>query len=77
MQNTTIQNTNDLLSFLVTQSDSSRNWFGFAQQRITAIALAHAIAQNHADKMTPEQVVAYAVDLNECIYQKIIKTTNR
>jgi len=74
MQHTTIQNTDDLLSFLVTQSNSSKNWFGFTQQRITAIALAHDIAKNHANTMTPEQVVAYAVDLNECIYQKIIKT---
>jgi hypothetical protein len=73
MTHTTIQNTNDLLSFLVSQSDSSRNWFGFPQQRITAIALAHSIAQNHADKMTPSQVVDYAIELNECIYQKIIK----
>lgn len=74
MQHTTIQNTDDLLSFLVTQSNSSKNWFGFTQQRITAIALAHDIAKNHANTMTPEQVVTYAVDLNECIYQKIIKT---
>ena len=72
---TTIKDSNDLLSFLVSQSDSSKNWFGFTQQRITAIALAHDIARNHADKLTPLQAVEYAINLNELIYHKIIKTT--
>lgn len=71
---TTIKDTTDLLSFLVAQSDSSKNWFGFTQQRITAIALAHDIARHHADKMTPTQAVEYAIELNEVIYHKIIKT---
>jgi hypothetical protein len=72
---TTIKDTTDLLSFLVSQADSSKNWFGFTQQRITAIALAHDIARHHADKMTPEQAVQYAIDLNQAVYEKIIKTT--
>lgn len=72
---TTIKDTTDLLSFLVAQADSSKNWFGFTQQRITAIALAHDIARNHADKIGPEQAVDYAVALNQAIYDKIIKTT--
>ena len=72
--NTTIKDSNDLLSFLVDQAGSRKDWFGFTQQRITSIALAHDIARNHADKMTPEQVVAYAVALNQCIYDKVIKT---
>jgi hypothetical protein len=70
---TTIQNTNDLLSFLVTQAESRRDWFGFTQQRMTAITLAHEIAARHADKMTPDQVVEYAIAINAQIFQKIIK----
>jgi hypothetical protein len=72
---TTVKDTTDLLSFLVAQSDSSKNWFGFTQQRITAIALAHDIARNHADKMSPTEAVDYAIALNQAIYDKIIKTT--
>jgi hypothetical protein len=70
-----VKDSNDLLNFLVAQSDSSKNWFGFTQQRITAIALAHDIARNHADKIGPEQAVDYAVALNQAVYDKIIKTT--
>lgn len=70
-----VKDSNDLLNFLVAQSDTSKNWFGFTQQRITAIALAHDIARNHADKIGPEQAVDYAVALNQAIYDKIIKTT--
>jgi hypothetical protein len=70
-----VKDSNDLLNFLVAQSDSSKNWFGYTQQRITAIALAHDIARNHADKIGPEQAVDYAVSLNQAIYEKIIKTT--
>ena len=71
---TTIQNSTDLLSFLVTQAESRKDWFGFTQQRLTAVSLAHEIAKNHADKMTPQQVVQYALELNEAIYHNIIKT---
>jgi hypothetical protein len=70
---TTIKDTNDLLSFLVTQAESRKDWFGFTQQRITSINLAHEIAKRHADKMTASEVVQYAVDVNEAIYHKIIK----
>ena len=68
-----VKDSNDLLNFLVAQSDASKNWFGFTQQRITAIALAHDIARNHADKIGPEAAVDYAVALNQAIYDKIIK----
>jgi leucyl aminopeptidase len=71
----TVKDNSDLLNFLVTQAESRKDWFGFVQQRITAVALAHDIARHHADKMTPEQVAAYALELNEVIYHKIIKTT--
>jgi len=73
-QDTKIQNTNDLLGFLVQQSEGRKDWFGFTQQRLTAVSLAHEIAKNHADKMTPKQVVEYAIELNEVIYHNIIKT---
>lgn len=72
-----VKDSNDLLNFLVAQSDSTKNWFGFTQQRITAIALAHDIAKNHADKMSPNEVVSYAVALNEAIYHKIIKSNTQ
>jgi len=69
-----IKSSDDLLSYLVSQANSGqKNWFGFAQQRLTGIALAHDIARVHADKLTPEECVDYAVKLNNAIYQKIIK----
>jgi hypothetical protein len=69
-----IKSQNDLLGFLVTQAGSGqKNWFGFAQQRLTGINLAHEIAANHADKMSPDEVVDYVVSLNNNIYQKLIK----
>lgn len=71
---TTIKDNTDLLSFLVSQADSSKNWFGFTQQRITAIALAHDIARNHANSIAADKVVDYAIALNQAIYDKIIKS---
>jgi hypothetical protein len=69
-----IKSSDDLLSYLVSQANSGqKNWFGFAQQRLTGINLAHEIAKNHADKLEPEEVVDYVVKLNNAIYQKIIK----
>lgn len=71
---TTIQNSNDLLSFLVSRANSGvKNWFGFPEQRITGINLAYDIARHHADTMTPEEVVDYVVKLNNSIHSKIIK----
>jgi hypothetical protein len=77
MTDTTIQNTNDLLNFLVTQSEVRKDWFGFTQQKMTAISLSHEIARNHADKLTPDEIVDYAIELNEIIYQKIVRPTTR
>lgn len=71
--NTTIQNTGDLLGFLVGQSEVRKDWFGFSQQRMTAVTLAHEIAAMHAPVMSPSEVVAYALALNNEIYNKIIK----
>lgn len=73
MTQTTIKDSSDLLSFLVTQTDTRKDWFGFTQQKLTAITLAHEIAANHADKFTPEQIVDYVHRLNNALYQKIIK----
>lgn len=71
--NTTIKDSNDLLGFLITQSDSRKDWFGFTQQKLTAISLAHEIAANHADKFTPDEIVDYVSALNNALYQRIIK----
>jgi hypothetical protein len=73
MTDTTIQNTQDLLSFLVQQADTRKDWFGFTQQKMTAVSLAHEIAARHADKMTPEEVVDYAKELNELLFHRLIK----
>lgn len=71
---TTIQNSQDLLSYIVTLANSGqKNWFGFPQQRITGIHLAYEIAKNHADTMSPEQVADYVVRLNNAIFQKLVK----
>lgn len=71
---TTIQNTNDLLSYLITQSTGGqKNWFGFQQQKLTGINLAYKIAENHANTMTPDEIVNFVTDLNNKIYIKIIK----
>ena len=70
-----IQDSNDLLGYLLTQADTRKDWFGFTQQRMTAVTLAHQIAKQHADKMTPDEVVEYALKLNQAIYNKIIKVT--
>lgn len=72
-QATTIQNTGDLLNFLAKQSETRKDWFGFMQQRMTAVTLAHEIAKHHAHHMTPNEVVAYALALNQEIFNKIIK----
>lgn len=68
-----IQDNSDLLSYLIAQASERKDWFGFTQQRITAIALAHEIARNHADTISPEKAVDYAKALNEAVYQKIIR----
>jgi hypothetical protein len=68
---TTIKDSNDLLGFLVSQAESRKDWFGFSQQRMTAVTLAHQIAQHHADKMTPDEVVDYALQVNHLHLMKL------
>jgi hypothetical protein len=70
----TIQNSTDLLNFLITQANSGqKNWFGFQEQKIAGINTAYEMAINHADKMTPDEIVDYVLRLNNAIFQKIIK----
>lgn len=69
-----IQNSHDLLSYVVTMANSGqKNWFGFPQQRIVGIHLAYEIAKVHADKMTPEEIADFVVKLNNAVYQKLVK----
>ena len=71
---TQINNSQDLLAYIINQSNSGqKNWFGFQQQRIAGIDTAYKIAVLHADKMTPEEVVDYVIKLNNTIYDKMIK----
>ena len=71
----TQNNSEALLAYLVAQTETGqKNWFGFQQQRLAGVDLAYRIAVSHADKLTPDQVVSYVVDLNNAIYNKIIRT---
>jgi hypothetical protein len=71
---TTIQNSTDLINFIITQANSGqKNWFGFQEQKIAGINTAYEMAINHADKMTPDEIVDYVLRLNNLIFQKIIK----
>lgn len=70
----TIQNNQDLLSFLIAHANSGvKNWFGYQQQRIAGISLAYKIAERHAPTMTPEEVTRYVVELNNSIFKSIIE----
>ena len=71
---TQIKSNNDLLGYLIQQSlTSPKGWFSFSQQKFTGIILAHSIAANHADKMTPAEVVQYVIDLNNEMHDRMIK----
>lgn len=67
------QSTNVLLDYLVTQAAVQKDWFGFLQQRIAGVDLAYRIAVNHADKLSPSEIVAYVKTLNDEIYEKILR----
>ncbi len=71
---TQIKDNNDLLSYLLAESlKAPKSWFGYPQQKLTGIALVHAIAANNADKMTPKEIVQFVTELNDEIYLGIIK----
>lgn len=69
-----IKSNSDLLNFIISQSNSGvKNWFGFTQQKIAGINTAYEMAVLHADKMTPDEIVNYVTELNNKIFNKIIK----
>ena len=69
-----IHNSDDLLGFLAAQAEKDgKQWFGYLQQKMTGISLAHQIAARHADKMTPAQIVSYVKALNDEIFHRMIK----
>jgi hypothetical protein len=69
-----IKNNSDLLAFIISQANSGqKNWFGFQQQRILGINAAYEIAVHHADKMTADEIVDFVINLNNAIYNKMIK----
>ncbi len=71
---TTINNSTDLLAFIINQANSgSKNWFGFQQQRIAGIDAAYKMAIAHGDKMSPEEIVDYVIKLNNTIYDKMLR----
>lgn len=71
---TQIKDNNDLLAYLISESlKAPKSWFGYPQQKLIGVALAHSIAANHADKMSPEEIVQFVVDLNNEIFMGIIK----
>lgn len=51
---------------------SNKNWYSFAVQRVIGIYACYEIAKLHADKMTPKEVAAYVVDLNNEIFKNLI-----
>lgn len=75
MNEKTIQNNSfDLLAYLITQASSgSKNWFGFHEQRLAGIALAYKIAERHADKLEPAEIVDFVQELNNQIYLKFLR----
>lgn len=69
-----IDNSSDLLNYLVAQANSGvKNWFGFQQQRIAGIHIAYEIAKLHADTMTPKEITKYVKELNDSIYADLVK----
>ena len=75
--NMTQNNSFDLLAYLIAQSKSGqKNWFGFQEQRISGIDLAYKIAINHADKLSPDEIVDYVISLNNELYTKLIRRSD-
>lgn len=69
----TPNNSEALLQYLISQASSQKNWFGFLEQRIAGVDLAYKIAANHADKLKPHEIVTYVKQLNDEIYEEILK----
>lgn len=70
---TIIKNKDDLLDYIISQSQSGqRDWFGFPQQKIAGIYIAYEIAKLHADKLSPDEVADYVSKLNNAIFEKLV-----
>jgi hypothetical protein len=71
---TDIKDSEDLLAFIISQSKSGQKaWFGFTQQKIIGIYMCYEIARLHADRMSPDDVAEYVFQLNNAVFEKIIK----
>lgn len=69
-----IESSSDLLNYIVAQANSGvKNWFGFQQQRVAGIHIAYEIAKYHADTMTPKEITKYVRELNDSIYNDLVK----
>jgi hypothetical protein len=67
-------NSEALLSYLIGLAGTGqKNWFGYQQQRLAGTDLAYRIAAQHANTMTPKQIVQFVIELNDEIYEKILK----
>lgn len=67
-------NSDALLNFLIARAASGeKNWFGFLEQRIAGVDLVYRIAVQHANTMSPQDVVDYVLKLNDEIYQKMLR----
>jgi hypothetical protein len=67
-------NSDALLNYLISlNATGQKNWFGFQQQRLAGIDLAYRIAVAHANTMSPTEVIKYVVELNNEIYDKMLK----
>ena len=70
---TTQNNSEALLHYLISQANTEKkDWVGFKQQKITGINLAYRMAENLGDKLSPEEIVEYVRQLNDCIFHKLI-----
>jgi hypothetical protein len=71
---TDIKDSEDLLAFIISQSKSGQKaWFGFTQQKIIGIYMCYEIARLHANSMSPDDVAEYVFQLNNAVFEKIIK----
>lgn len=78
MSNTIIENTEHLLAYIISQADSgTKAWFNYPQQRIVGIYMCYELARNHANTMTPEEIIEYVQHLNNLVYSKIVAGDNR
>ena len=68
-----VDNHSDLLNFIIEQSSSGeKDWFGYTQQKIVGVYIAFALAVEHGDKLTPDEIVDYVNSLNNAVFKKLI-----